>query len=48
MNNIINEYLLLDASHRVEVLVFSCLLVILVILVLVLSIKKFIKDKKDK
>ena len=48
MRNLAYDFLLLDGSHRVEVLLLAVLGVILIACVIVLSIIKKIKAKKEK
>lgn len=48
MQNLYAEYLLLNTSHRIQVLFFVCLLIALIITVIVLSIIKFLKGLAEK
>ena len=48
MQQLYADYLLLDVSHRFQVLFFVCLLIIFVIVVLALSIAKIIKELAEK
>ena len=48
MQDLYANYMLMDVSHRIQILFFTGLLFALIITVIILSISKFIKDLAEK